>query len=216
MQHIPRFLILLVVGLSALLAASATVLGLAAVAMAEKPAWALFGFELVILVAAAMGVLFGVGRFRDAPAMALVCIAGTIFAAAILGWASVAASVGEAKTLARIPLTPLMASRVLAAAALAAVAAYCVLSRTREAWRTALLGALLGSPAVAVGAALVNPSSRQSVAAVLTSPWGAVIAFIVLGALLAASIHLLIRGFEIGSMETKEPAAPPTSSSAGV
>jgi hypothetical protein len=184
----------------------------AAVAMAEKPAWALFGFELVILVAGIMGVLFGVGRFREAPAMALACISGTIFAAGVLGWASIAASVGESRTLAGIPLTPLMLFRVLAAAGLALSAAWSVLSRQPGAWRPAILGAALGSPAVLLGVAFVNPGTRETVGNVLGHPAGAVAAFVVLGGLLAASVHLLLRGFEIGSREPADASAPGSSS----
>jgi hypothetical protein len=187
---------------------SAAVL-LIAGATAAKPAWALLGFESITIIAAVLGVLFGLGRFRDAPGMALACIAGTIFAAAVLGWKSVTASAGQSRAVAGIPLTPVILAQVLAALMLGAAAAFSVLSRRRAAWKPAIIGAALGSPLAIVAMAFLYRGTRPTVVGALGSPLGAVLALVVLGGLLAASVHLIIRAFEIGSADT--PESGPTS-----
>ena len=48
-------------------------------------AWAMFGFELVTLLAAIFGVLIGLGRFRDGFGLALACIAGAVLLALVFG-----------------------------------------------------------------------------------------------------------------------------------
>jgi hypothetical protein len=188
------------VGVSSLLLLAA---GLAA----AKAAWALLGFEAITLVAACLGMLFGLGRFRDAPAIALACVAGTVLAASFLGWMSVTASVGQARSVAGIPLTPVLAARVLCAWVLGLAAAYCVLAREPRSWKPAAIGVALALPIVAVAAAFGNPGTRAMVKTVLGHPIGAVIAFVLLGGLLAASTHLIVGAFALGSPEPTDSGA---------
>jgi hypothetical protein len=188
------------VGVSALVLGGASLLG-------ARPAWALFGFEVVTVVAAALGIFYGFGKFRQSPGMALACIGGTIFVAGVLGWMSVTASAGQSRQVGGIPLTPMAAFRVLASMIVLLGGAVVVLSRRPGAWKPAVVGAMLGAP-VGLGLLLfAYPGTRGMVAgAVFGSTVGAVAAFLVVAALLSASVHLLIRGFEIGAEEE-----PPTS-----
>jgi hypothetical protein len=109
-------------------ALAAAVLSLAAPMLAkdQRTNWALFGFELVIMVACAQGVLFGRGRFAQGPGLALACIGGTILVASALGWK------GSAKQVAGFSLTPLLGARFLAVMVIGGCGAWCVLSRDRR------------------------------------------------------------------------------------
>lgn len=200
--------------------ASSIAVGLSAMALGvavfldPKPAWALFGFELVTLVAAALGVLFGLGRFHASQegegiggtALALACIAGTIFVAAVLGWKSVTPAAGEARIVGGIPLTVVEGARVLIALVLAALAAGVVLAPEPKAWRPAVVGSLLGAPVAGFVGAYLYPGSRGAVTGLFGNPIAAVVVTLVLGGLLAASVHLIIRAFEIGTGGSTAPA----------
>jgi hypothetical protein len=162
-----------------------------------KASWVLFGFEVVVVVAAALGILFGRGRFGEAPGLALACVAGTILIASLLGWQA------SGRTLMGRSLTPLLAWRAVASLALAAAAALCVLSRDPRAVRRAGLGAVMVLPAVLVVAgALTRPGRRILSAAVGQNPVQQVLVCtmggLVVGGLFAAGGHQLIRAFEMG------------------
>jgi hypothetical protein len=163
----------------------------------QRPSWALFGFEVVVAVAAVLGLLFGRGRYGDGPGMALACIAGTILAASGLGWA------GAGRQLLSVSLTPVLAGRILAAGTLAACGAWCVLSRHPRSIRLAAVGAALLAP-VAMGAgAFMHPTGRRIIDRALGTSSGvqavvAVLAFFLAVGLVSAGGHLLIRAFELG------------------
>lgn len=199
----------LVMGLSALAGAGLALAPL--LGSDQRPAWILFGFEVVVLAGAVVGVLFGRGRFGEAPGLALACIAGTFAVASILGWQA------AGRQLNGISLNPFVAIRVLVALALGTCGAWCVLSRRETAWRSALLGVTLGVPVVLAVAALVIRSWREAIAGHVGSGGAAaaaaVIGFLFFGGLLSASAHFLIRAFELGRTD-EEPAKPagPTSS----
>jgi hypothetical protein len=202
MPPIAKPLRLLVLLISGLVALTALVVGPASAALplfvtGARPAWALFGFELVTLAAAILGVLLGQGRFRSGPAIGLACIAGTILVASGLGWQSTAHALGG------VSLNPLLAFRVAAALVLGLVAAWSALSRHPSSLRTACLGVLLIAPVVGAGGLLATSRGREwAGAAIGSSPAVefivASVAFLAATALLAAGVHLVIRAFELG------------------
>lgn len=166
-----------------------------------RPGWALFGFEVVIGVSCVFGVQFGRGRYRHAPGMALACVAGSVLVGSVLGYMSL-----QPPTLGGVGLQPFLAARVLAAGLIAASGAVCVLSRHPNSWRLAIVGALLGAPVVMAGAIAVIPALRGLAAPLAgIGPMGQLAVgvglFVVLGGLLCASAHLLIRAFELGRPE---------------
>jgi hypothetical protein len=161
------------------------------------PSWALASFEGITVAAAAIGVLFGLGRYGEAPGLALVCVAGTMFGAAVLGWA------GSAKAFLGHSLTPYLLARALAAACLGLLGAASVLSRDPRSWRMAVTGALLCAPATLIAAGVMTgPGQRLMAVALGSSPLqrSAVIVFggLAVGGMLAAGGHILIRAFELG------------------
>ncbi|MEX2219175.1 MAG: hypothetical protein WD749_10510 [Phycisphaerales bacterium] len=200
MHPVPRLVRPLTLALSAALLLSAVVSASLALLgpVLSTPAqvsWVLVGFEAIVIVAAVFGVLFGRGRFEESPAMALACIAGTVLLASALGWQ------GANRALLGVSLTPLLAGRALAAGVLGAAAAACILGPHPRAWRRALLGAAMTAPALLVGAAVVTGSGRRVIDALLgQSPVQqmavTVAGALVVGGLLAAGAHLVIRAFE--------------------
>lgn len=189
-----------VIALSALIGAATALAPL--LTADQRPAWVLFGFELTVLSAGVVGIMFGRGRFSDAPGLALACVAGTVLAASALGWQ------GAGRQVAGVSLTPFLLARVALAAALGLAAAACVLSRAPggKAWRLAILGAVFGVPVVVAAAALVHPAGRHAIESALGTSAGVhaavgVAAFLVFGGLLSASVHLVVQAFEMGRVE---------------
>lgn len=201
---VPRIILLLSVLTGAVVSLSALVVGGGAVLMpflvaGGRPAWLLFGFEFVVLVAGVLAVLFGRGRYREGPGLALAAIAGTVFIGSACGYISVGKQLGT------MSLTPLVALRVLLAGILAAGGAWCVLSRDPKSWRCAVLGVLLGLPAAALAGSLVIGAARRVLMG-FVSGGGivqtgiAVLGIAVAGGMLCASVHLIVKAFEMGRL----------------
>ncbi len=201
MPEVPRFIRALAGVVSGGVLASALVGAVLALIANAAPAWALFGFEIVVGVSCVFGLLLGAGRYREAPGLAMACVAGTIFAGSVLGYLSL-----SPRTLGGVGLTPFLGARVLAAGMIAASGAYCVLSRHPRSWRLLTLGLLLGAPVLGAATVAVIPSLRAHLAPVLRMGLVgqmavAVAAFLLLGGLLCASVDLVIRAFELGRPE---------------
>jgi hypothetical protein len=178
--------------------------GVPLVKAGAQPAWLLFGFEVVVGVAASIGVLFGLGRFGDGPGLALACVGGTVLAASALGWLSANRQLGGHS------ITPLLAFRCLTAAAFGLLAGVCVLSRDARSWRLVGWGLATGLPCLIAAGAVIRPGSRRAIEAAISQAGtvgtiGVVLAVLVLAVLLCASMHLLIRAFELGRPELGEP-----------
>jgi hypothetical protein len=181
-------------------------IGLPLVMAGEQPRWAMFGFELVCLVAAVLGVLAGRGAFAAGPGLALACIAGTILVASGLGWQSAGRQMGG------VALWPLLLARAAAAAVLAGAGAWAVLSRRPGAVRLAALGALLVLPVAIGAAATMAPAGKRLIGAVTGGSAAmefavVALAFLIATALLAAGGHLIIRAFEMGRAPASEAEA---------
>lgn len=212
MPPTPKMLLLPVLLISALCLLSAIggiVLGV------RGGAWFLLAFEVVVLIAAFMGVLVGVGRFRDAPALATLCVGGCVFIAAVLSEPTFVArvlqgSASAAQTIAGVNLRAWALGRIGAGACLIGIAGLMVLVRWPSRSLPFLIrGALLGAPVVASLGVLVVPSIRAGLIGLpLTAIVSIVIvAFFVLGALFSASVQNLILAFDVGIPDRSVPAA---------
>lgn len=118
---VPRFLSLAALAISAVVLISA-LMGSVFAATREPPNWFVLGFELLVVIAGVFGVLFGLGRFRDGPAVCLLCVAGAIGACSLLAY----------QTAQQIPgslAQGWLVGRALAAAALAVLAGLSVICR---------------------------------------------------------------------------------------
>lgn len=181
---------------------AAAVLGaVASIALMPRPAWTLFGFQVVTIVAAGLGIVMGFGTFRQGPGLALACIAGTILVAAVLGYISV-----QPPEIAGHRLRPWLVGYVAASAVLGLLGAWCVLSRDPRSLPTLVKGLVLGLPVLMAGAVVLMPAARGLARSlmgggVVGTIIVSVAAFVILGAFLCASADLIIRSFEYGRHE---------------
>ncbi|MEZ6233841.1 MAG: hypothetical protein R3B68_06590 [Phycisphaerales bacterium] len=151
---VPGWARALVGGLSLATALWGLVGVVAAAFLAGTPVWTALGFEVVVVVAGVLGVLLGLGRFREAPALGVLCVAG------VFGVASILEYTGSSGDLAGIPLRPWMLARIAIAAILAGVAALLVLQRDRRSWgmlvKAGVLGAVPGVAALVFALAAIG------------------------------------------------------------
>lgn len=191
--------------LTLLIGAVSTVLALGGVAAAlfaiSSPIWGMLSFEVVILVASALALLTGLGRFKVGFGMSCAVLGATIAAAAVLGTLDARTNLSAAGSpLARF-VTPVLLVRVAFGAGLAGLGGIAVLARRPAEWKRLILGAALTAPVAIVGLALVTGrlsgvlSARTGGAEFLRLSalfFGGVLAI----ALLSAGGHLLITAFE--------------------
>ncbi len=165
----------------------------------------MLGFELVVLVAAVIAVLAGLGRFRSGYALALACVGGTVFGATVLGFVDGRPNFVSSPDLARV-LRLMVYARVLLAGLLGAGAALAVLSRDASSWGSLGRGLAVGSPVVVVGALailfardwLTVPRDGVLEAVRIGS---IILGVLVLGGFFCASVHLVIRAFQAGDVD---------------
>jgi len=155
---------------------------------AWRPAWFMFGFELVVILAGLLAVLIARGRFGSPP-LGLVCAAGCVLVATLFGY------LGAGRILLGMSLTPLLGFRAVLAAAMVVVAAVVRLGRRSESIRLFRTGVAIGLILViCVGAAYALRSRIYAMSdSVLVV--GSMIGFVVLTGLIAASADFLIRAF---------------------
>jgi hypothetical protein len=188
----PSPLAKLVQGICAAIACSALAAGVMAVVQ-PRASWVMFGFEAVVLVSAVLGALLGRGKFRDGPSLGLLCVAGAIVVASAFGY------LGGGRTLFGTDVRTLTLARAAAGAALVGVAAWLVLSRAPGATLPRFTkGAALSLGVIALLAGLWKGQrwigSLNDVGQLAVG----MVAFALITALLAASIHMLVRAFQAG------------------
>lgn len=191
----PTILMRLVAVVSALVALSAVG---GAVAGFITGNYFLAVLELVVLLAAAMGVPIGLGRFNRGPAIAVACVAGGVATPTVLSYFS-QAPIGP---LMGLPLMPLVAGRLLAGALLAGVAGLIlILRRPAESTRLLVKGALLGAPVVIFALLYWRvPAVGNAIAGLHPVVNGLLWVILGLAGLVLTSVsgHCLIRAFEVG------------------
>lgn len=173
---------------------SAAALSVGAVVSRPIP-WFFLGFEGAVLVAGVLAFLTAQGRFREGPALAMATFAGIVAVGSLLGY------LGSGKSLLGHDLRPILLARLAIAALMALTSAWWVLRR-RLGESSALLGRGLafGVAAAAVGAGLwFGQGLTGNWNAVLRLVLGVVLSCVCLG-LFAATVHCLIRAFEVGRL----------------
>lgn len=188
--------------------AALSVGGMCVLAMrANQPYYLLMGMELCIALAAALGVLFARGFFREGPGMALACVSGTIFVASILGYLSVPNAQMTMSGGGTIGLKPFLMGRLILAVLLGVGAAWLVLSRNARSWSYVARAALTGVPLAVIGFVGFKGRTWLSSGGAGVPAWVGWIGAIVLAcvglALLCACVHCTIRAFEMGRREER-------------
>ncbi len=189
-------------GVCAVIGVSALAGGVASVLPLPKPAWAMFLFEPVHLLACVLGLMFARGRFNNHAAMTLLSIAGVFILASPLAFIAIR---GE-----RISAIfgPVLLLRTACGIALAATAGALVLNRKPATWRPFLIGSALLAPLGLVGGLFITGIGRGSMQAVLGMAGFAgfmvqLVLFMVVTALLAAGVHLVVRAFEQAQTQSR-------------
>ncbi|MEM9374505.1 MAG: hypothetical protein AAGA55_12760, partial [Planctomycetota bacterium] len=160
-------------------------------------------FELTVLAAAVVGVFAGLGRFRDAWALSLACLIGTLVVTSVFTTVEVRANFRDDPSIGRL-IMPFAGLRFAFAGIVSVLASYAVWNRDRRSWGLVFRAVLLLLPVAACGAWLAT-GNIGFLTTPLASPAGeaARIAGILLGGLLGIGLvsaggHLLIRAFELG------------------
>lgn len=199
---------MLLAALGVLVLASTTV-GLFMALTQKPPAWFFLSFELVVVLGAVFLVMLGMGRYKEGPAITLLCCAGAIGVCTLLGWQA------SGKQLNGQSITWLVLLRGGIAGLLVLAAAADVALRNpsktlpRIGW-----GLAVGVPLVAV----LVLFQRGTLAAIIAKVSGGSQSFgfgiwLLIGllacALASASGHLLITGFQIGVRGEQKKTEPP-------
>jgi hypothetical protein len=171
----------------------------AAILAAQQRGWTMVGFEVVVIVAAALGLLIGLARLSGSTAVGLVCAAGTIAAGSFVSDMTVQ------HRLAGHALWPLLAGRIAVATVLLVLAITAVLNgNPRKAWPAFIKGAVLGLPPFGLALLIALPRGRKLLAGFdglgdFAKMAVVLIGFAVFTACLAASVQFIIAALELGS-----------------
>jgi hypothetical protein len=190
--------------LGALVLVSASALGLGALFAGDQPYWLLILMQVCAALAGVTAVLFGRGSFQDAPAMALLCIAGTVGVTGFLSWLSVRSGIVLGGRTINLKLW--MLAHAGACGLLTALAAWEVLRRDPHGPQRFARGVwLLTACALCGGMMLLLTRTGAAL-----PQWLVWIALAVLSvgvlAFFSAGLHAVIRAFESGRLE-EPPAA---------
>lgn len=192
------------------IAASAIALVAFAWMKAAFQPWALYTFEAVTLVACVLGLLFALGRFSGAPALTLLCVAGSIAVGSVLINVALRGQLDIKNSADALALRPWLVARLAASTVMAVIGATLVLNRDARSWPLLVRGIAAGAPLVVIAGAVYwlrghggMPGMPQWLTAIL-----AMTGAIVVGVSLCASAHFLIRAFETGTDAAE--LTPPT------
>jgi len=170
------------------------------------PNWPGLGFESVILVAAGFGVAAGLGWFREGPGMALACVIACVVVGSGLGRLTVVQDPGG------VLRDGWFLARIAMGGALGLIATVAVVGRHPRGFRTLAVGVGLTIALLAIsggawaGRGLFTGSGGAMLAVARTV--GGLVLAVVIGALLCASVHYLVRAFELGRARDDAPPAP--------
>lgn len=169
--------------------------GLAGVGVAwglpARPAWFLLGFEALVALTGAMGIVWARSESLGRSSMMLVCVGGVCLLMSLLGYLSVKGQVGG------LGLKPWVAARGLMSAVLGAAAAATALNGHRDLWRMLARG-VAATVVLAAGLAATY-RFRGALGSIdgLARFALAVAALAVAGTLVCYAGHTIIRAFQI-------------------
>lgn len=161
----------------------------------QDPGWFLVGFEALTLLGCVYALLLGFGRFRSGPALAMLCVAGTILAGTVLGYTA------DRATYRGMPRDPIAAARLAASALILLMAGVTVWARrARESARALVIGCALGGLALgAMGAWMFTPiSSTLAGIHPIVRTLTMLIGGLTVVGLLSGGAHYTIRSLELG------------------
>lgn len=197
------------IGLSVLLAISVLPALWITLFRGDAVLWFSSLFEILVLAAAAFGILSGLGKFTQGWGLSLACVAGTVLVCGVFAFLEVRANFGSEPGVAPL-IKPYLAFRLAIAAGLGLAASYAIFSRNRACWSALIKGILVLTPPVGVlawvalsgrgflGSTQANPGSEAARILLLVLGGLVLVGFISVGA------HLIIRAYELGRPEAIE------------
>jgi hypothetical protein len=190
-----RTIILLASSLAGLATAAALYLAMTA---AAQVLWAASGFLVVMLIAAALGILAGLGRFVVGYGLATLSIAGTLAGGGLFAWRDLASNLGRDAQIGPL-LLPWLGGMAAIALVITLAGAAAVLTRRPHSW-----GVIGKALACLIPAALLLAAGYFGWSRTPSEDAGRAIALAVLllggaiiGTLVSIGGHLLIRAFEM-------------------
>ncbi len=159
------------------------------------PGWFLVGFEALTLSGCVFAVLIGLGKFRSGPALAMLCVAGTILVGTVLGYTA------DRATYRGILQHQVSAGRIGASVLMLAMAGVTVWARRPgKSLKALVIGCVLGGAGVAATGAWMFTSLPATLAGI--HPMVKTLAFLFGGllvvGLISAGTHYAIRSLEFG------------------
>ena len=194
---LPRPIPMLLAALGVVVLAS-TGVGLWLALTQKPPAWFFLGFELVIVMGAVFLIMLGMGKFKDGPAITLLCAAGAIGVCALLGWQATGRQINGHSVTWLLLLRAGIAGLLVLAAATEVALRDPQKTLPRIGW-----GLLAGIPVVALLALLQMGTLGRAIDKLTggsqATAFGVWMVVGLIGcALVSASGHMLITGFQIG------------------
>lgn len=180
-----------------LLAAASSWFGLRTALGGEEPLWIVVALEAVVLFAAVFGVAFMLGRFRDAPGLTILCLAGAVLLPAGLS------PLAQGLTVRQVVTNPVFLARLAMVGGLAGLATIATLRSDRAAWRRLIMGGMMTAAATGLVAGGWMTKSRWldqttgglKVALVIVS----LVCVIILAGVVCVGIDRMISAFDGGS-----------------
>ena len=171
-----------------------------------SPLWNFAAFEAITLAAGILAVLVAFGRFAEAPGLALLCIAGTVFGSSVLAFMSVGQVLYVSGSGEPMSLREYVLIRAAIAGVIGGIAVLTVLGRNASARTTAIKAFATWIPVVLGVIAVWKRGVIEDAMASMPSwiaPTAAILGGMLFVAFLCAGVHLTIRAFELGRAQNE-------------
>lgn len=202
----PKFARLIALCVSALVLLSNGAGAFFALRATPEAYWGWMGFEVVMAVASAFGIMLGLGRYREGSGLAAACVAGAWFVGSGMGRLQVHAAPSD------VLRDTWFLARFGCAALVATAGAITVLSRDGRSWKKLAMGLAMLCVVGGIGVFFAKTGGMwlgtpQSGAMDVARKSALVAVVIGTGVLFCIGAHLVIAAFEMG-VPQGQPGAP--------
>ena len=166
----------------------------------------LAAFEFLVMFSAGFAIVYGIRPRRAGYGLAVLCAAGGILTASVLGAIVLKNSSSKVP-----PLTNVVLARAAASAGLAVLTAVVMLGRSATSWRFIAIGGAMLLPTAILGGLVVTKRVDAFMERFISigQPWTLILGLagvILWGVLTVIGGHLVIRAFELTDQESPKEA----------